>query len=86
MKDTKIISRNFLEYFTVFIGVFVLRAFTLQGPVYDLCAEDNSIFFIIGREMLNGKVLYRDITDQKGVYIFYCIDVMLDTCNDIQWI
>lgn len=70
MKDTKIEFRNFIEYFIVFIGIFILRAFTLQGPAYDLCAEDNSIYTIIGREVLNGKVLYRDIVDQKGIYIF----------------
>lgn len=85
MKDTKIKFKNFIEYFIVCIGVFILRAFTLQGPVYDLCAEDNSIFFIIGREILNGKVLYRDITDQKGVYTFliYALAALISKTSQI---
>lgn len=85
MKNTKIGFKNFIEYFIVCIGVFLLRAFTLQGPVYDLCAEDNSIFFIIGREILNGKVLYRDITDQKGVYIFliYALAALISKTSQI---
>lgn len=71
MKHTRIKYKSILEYLIVFIGVFVFKAFTLQGIAYNLCAEDNSIFFIIGREMLNGKVLYKEITDQKGIYIFF---------------
>ena len=60
-----------LEYLIVCIIVFVIRAFTLQGPVYNLCAEDNSIFFIVGREMVRGKVLYTEVFDHKGVYTFF---------------
>ena len=69
--NTRTKFKTALEYLIVCIIVFVIRAFTLQGPVYNLCAEDNSIFFIIGREMVRGKVLYTEVFDHKGVYTFF---------------
>lgn len=85
MKVTKTQIRTILEYSIVITMVFVLKAFTLQGPVYDLCAEDNSIYFIFGREILNGKVLYTDLIDQKGVYIFliYALAAMISKTSQI---
>ena len=37
-------------------------------PFNDWC--DSNIYFTIGKSMVNGKVLYRDIFDHKGPYIF----------------
>lgn len=68
--NTRTKCKTVLEYLIVFAGVFIFKAFTSQGIAYNLCAEDNSIYFIISREMLSGKVLYKDIIDQKGIYIF----------------
>ena len=31
---------------------------------------DSNVYFTIGKAMLGGKVLYRDIFDQKGPYLF----------------
>lgn len=69
--NTRTKFKTALEYLIVCIIVFVIRAFTLQGPIYNLCAEDNSIFFIVGREMVRGKVLYTEVFDHKGVYTFF---------------
>ena len=69
--NTRTKCKAVLEYLIVCIIVFVIRAFTLQGPIYNLCAEDNSIFFIVGREMVRGKILYTEVFDHKGVYIFF---------------
>ena len=85
MKSTKIQIKDILGYLIVFTCVFVLKAFTLQGLAYDLCAEDNSVYFIFGREILNGKVLYVDLIDQKGVYTFliYALAALISKTSQI---
>lgn len=71
MKNIKVDHKVILQCLFVCAIVFIIRAFTLQGPIYNLCAEDNSIFFIVGREMVRGKVLYTEVFDHKGVYTFF---------------
>ena len=34
-------------------------------------AADGNCFFTVGKSLLNGKVLYRDLVEQKGPYIYF---------------
>lgn len=52
------------------VAAIVLRFFSFFPSVLD---HDESTYLIIGRDILNGKLLYTDITDTKpvGIFIFY---------------
>ena len=42
------------------------------SPIYNLSSyADLSIYYNVGKAMVNGKVLYKDIFDLKGPYIFF---------------
>ena len=59
--------------FLFFIGLsIVLRFFSFFPSVLD---HDESTYMVIGRDILQGKVLYTDVTDNKpiGIFIIYAI-------------
>lgn len=66
------ISRQKQQVIFLFFIVFaiVLRFFSFFPSVLD---HDESTYMIIGRDILNGKLLYTDVTDTKpvGIFIFY---------------
>lgn len=57
----------FLFFMAVAVG---LRFFSFFPSVLD---HDESTYLIIGRDILNGKMLYTDVTDTKpvGIFLFY---------------
>lgn len=55
-----------------------------MNPIYDFpCKGDPNIYINIAKEMLNGSVLYRDVFDHKGPFIFfvYLIPNLLKNAN-----
>ena len=50
----------------------ILRLFSFSPSVLD---HDESTYMIIGRDILNGKSLYTDVTDTKpvGIFLFYAL-------------
>ena len=40
------------------------------SPLIHAISADSALFMTMGRAMVSGKVLYRDIFDHKGLYIF----------------
>lgn len=62
-------SNLFLLLFFMSIAV-AMRLFSFWTSVLD---HDESTYMIIGRDILNGKALYSDVTDTKpvGIFLFY---------------
>ena len=52
----------------VFLFVTVCSTCSFIYPMNEWV--DSNVYFTIGKAMLGGKVLYRDIYDQKGLYLF----------------
>lgn len=52
----------------VFVTVTLFSKCSFLYPINDWV--DANVYFTIGKAMLNGKVLYRDIFDHKGLYIY----------------
>lgn len=56
----------------VIAAVILVTLFSTSSPIYPLNPwDDSNIFMTIGRSILHGKLLYRDVFDQKGPMIFY---------------
>lgn len=70
----------FLLFIVAAVG---LRFFSFFPSVLD---HDESTYMIIGRDILNGKSLYTDVTDTKpvGIFLFYAGLEFL-TGNSIFW-
>lgn len=51
----------------VFCAVFTICATT--SPLFAFC-EESHCFFSVGKAILHGRVLYRDILEQKGLLIY----------------
>lgn len=71
--QTKKLSANgkLYIYFGVFALIVGLIAFG-SSPLYPLNEwADPNVFMTVGRTMLDGKVLYRDIYEQKGFYVYF---------------
>jgi hypothetical protein len=62
-------NQNFIFLFYVLISV-ALRFFSFFPSVMD---HDESTYLIIGRDILNGKDLYTEVTDSKpvGIFLFF---------------
>lgn len=58
----------FYIFLIVFIFVTLCSKCSFLYPFNDWV--DSNVYFTIGKAMLHGKVLYRDIFDHKGLYIF----------------
>lgn len=55
----------------VLLAVFMSLIIFSSSPIYDVCkATDLHIYLDIADNMLKGKVLYKDILDWKGVFLF----------------
>ena len=53
----------------VITGIMMLIA-TPQSPINNQLDWDAGIFFQCGREIASGKVMFKDVADAKGLYIF----------------
>ncbi len=58
--------------FSLAVSFFVLLICTRSSPLYPLNDwVDSNCFFTVGKSMFNGKVLYRDIYEQKGILAYF---------------
>ena len=67
-------ERTKIEYILLFIYSFVTKFFVSINSIrYSevFTDSDQAIFFSIGKAMLNGKVLYKDVFDHKTPYIYF---------------
>ena len=63
-----------IEYILILIYSLVTKFFVSINSIRfnEVFTEsDQSIFFSIGKAMLNGKVLYKDVFDHKTPYIYF---------------
>lgn len=60
------------EYvFLLVIAAAVIMICSKSSPIYPFNDwVDSNCFFTVGKSMLHGKVLYRDIYEQKGFYLY----------------
>ena len=77
--DSKILNniKKYKEYAFLFIVVFILCLLTLySSPLYKGLPDiDSSVFQVMGKGMLEHKIIYRDLFDHKGP-IVYIINAM----------
>lgn len=61
---------NFYLLFFFIVVTVAMRLFSFWNSILD---HDESTYMIIGRDILNGKELYTDVTDTKppGIFLFY---------------
>lgn len=54
------------------LGYAILLMFLCAGssPIIRYLSPDSSIFYTVGRSVANGTILYREIADHKGFYLF----------------
>lgn len=50
--------------------LFSLGVFTGTNPIWGYAGVDCAAFILIGRGMLNGKIPYRDLADNKGLVLY----------------
>lgn len=71
--QNRIQSRNTRTLLFCFLTAFILLTICTKSsflyPFNDWV--DSNCFFTVGKSMLNGKVLYRDIYEQKGPWLYF---------------
>lgn len=66
-KNIIVINKNIILASIVFCLIFTICSTT--SPLYPFCDESHC-FFTVGKALLNGQVLYKDIIEQKGLLIY----------------
>lgn len=52
--------------------VFVMMFFCVNSsPFINAAGTDSSVFIVMGRGMAQGKVMYKDLFDHKGLYMYF---------------
>ena len=46
-----------------------------SSPLINSAGKDSSAFILMGRAMLGGKIMYRDVFDHKGLYLYFINDL-----------
>ena len=58
--------------FLLLVSIVLVTLFSTCSPLYPINPwDDANVFMTIGKSMLRGKVLYRDLFDQKGPVLFF---------------
>lgn len=60
-------KKNFIFAIVMFVSIFTICSTT--SFLYPFCDESHC-FFNVGKAILNGRVLYKDILEQKGLLIY----------------
>ena len=57
--------------FFILAAVFTVTICSKSSPIYPLNDwDDPNCFFTVGKAMANGKILYKDIFEQKGPLLY----------------
>lgn len=59
------------DYINLLIINLVLLITIVSSPIINVVIEDPSIFLIVGKAMKDGLILYKEVTDHKGIYLFF---------------
>lgn len=62
---------KFIYLFLLAYAVLAMLFCAGSSPLIRYLSPDSSIFYTMGRSAANGTVLYRDIADHKGFYLFF---------------
>ena len=63
-------------------AILSMGVFTQSSPLYPMNLwSDSNIYFTVAKAMVNGQVLYRDIFDLKGPYIFFVYSLGVRLCD-----
>ena len=64
--------KNHIEVFISVICAFLILLFTTRSSFLYMCNnwDDVNSYFSMGKGMMNGMVIYRDLYDQKGPYLY----------------
>lgn len=70
----------------VFLGLLVLLILVPNSPKFrPITSEDSGIFLYTGKEILKGKIPYRDVWDHKGPAIYYINALGLAIAGGSRW-
>ena len=78
----KLFNRN--NYLPLFIIVNIFLIFFLTSSIisnFNTGLTDSGIYPLLSKEMLNGKILYKDVFDIKGPFIFFIYSILHLTKN-----
>lgn len=62
---------KFIYIFLLAYAVLVMLFCAGSSPLIRYLSPDSSIFYTMGRSAANGTVLYKEIADHKGFYLFF---------------
>lgn len=71
----------------IYIFLFLLTAFVLDlaNPLFDKPSRDGGFFLYAGQQILDGKIPYKEVWDNKGPAIFYINALGLWLGNGSRW-
>lgn len=81
-------NKNIIMLFILnIILLFILPTSPLY-PNYNYCMDDAGIYQLIAKQIINGKILYKEVFDHKGPFIFfiYTIPALLKNINFILFL
>lgn len=59
-------------FFLIIVGFIFISLYSRSSPLYPMNNwEDTNCYFTVGKMMANGKILYRDIYEQKGPILYF---------------
>ena len=65
------LNKQYLFIFSLFVAAVLLFVGTASSPLFPYNVwDDANCFFTVGKSIFSGKVLYRDIFEQKGLYLY----------------
>ena len=64
--------KDHIELFVSVACAFLILLFTTRSSFFYMCNnwDDVNSYFSMGKGMMNGMVIYRDLYDQKGPYLY----------------
>ena len=70
-KRFEFMKKQYFFLFSLLTAVTLLFVGSANSPLFPYNVwDDANCFFTVGRSMFHGKVLYRDIFEQKGMYLY----------------
>jgi hypothetical protein len=64
-------NKYYLFLYPVIAFLFLLISSTSTSPLYPVYNGDGALYLLMGKLILNGKILYKDIFDHKGPVLFF---------------
>ena len=66
-KSHELMINIYIAAYVVLLMLFCIGS----SPLVKLTATDSSVFITMGRGMLSGKIMYKDLFDHKGLYMYF---------------